>query len=637
MSATTSRAREPLLILPGFMPDAVGFAARTAAALLLAYLVAFTIQLSSASSAGVCVAIVAQPSPGMALSKAAYRALGTVLGGVAALGLIAAFPQDRTMLLIGFAAWLGGCTFVAALLRDFRSYGAVLCGYTVGIIAVSGIDAPNGALLVTLDRVAAILLGIASVAVVNTLFARPAAFERLVATLEERLAAARSLALAALAGEQLPQQPHAAQTGAAILALRTEAHYAATELTNGRARHAGATACIAGLLGMLAAAHAIARALRRPADPAIRQALDDAATALAASSPLPPLASLPADPGAAALLDRARELLFQHALAQDGLRTLTDGEGHTKRVPLPEHRDVVGAFLSAARTIIAVGLGSTFCIYGGWPGATGLLAQQAAFTALLGMQPNPSAAGVNMGLSLPVPAVAAAFIGFVLLPNASGFVPFALAVGPFAFAAALAARHPATARFGSGLLLYLTLLLAPANTQSFDLSAYLNNVLVQAIAVLFMVGAFRLVLPVLPARRLFRVADAISQQVRDAMDGRPLRIGPIPARCLRVDRLAQAQVWLGRLTPIRLAVLDRLSAFSELEAALRRAKTGMQALGRTMPPPRPDALEAEARQLLRGGASDLEQALRAASGLHEAAGLLRRHRRALRRYGVTRD
>ncbi len=154
MSATTAPA--PFLSLPGFMPDALGFATRFAAALLLAYLVAFAMQLDSASSAGLCVAIVSQASPGMAMSKMLYRVAGTLAGGLAALVIVSAFPQDRTMLLAAFALWLGLCTFVATLLRDFRSYGAVLCGYTVGIIAVSGVDSPDGALLATLNRVAAI-------------------------------------------------------------------------------------------------------------------------------------------------------------------------------------------------------------------------------------------------------------------------------------------------------------------------------------------------------------------------------------------------------------------------------------------------------------------------------------------------
>lgn len=635
MSATIS-GREPLLALPGFMPGAVGFAARLTAALLLAYLIAFTAQLDSAASAGLCVAIVAQATPGMTLSKAIYRVVGTLVGGIAGVVFLALFPQDRTMLLAAFALWLGACTFVAAVLRDFRSYGAVLCGYTVGIIAVSSIDAPSGALLAALNRVAAILIGIAAVTAVNLLLTGPAAYERLVAALQRRLQEAEALALSALAGQPLSEEPLPAQEAAAILALRTDAGYAATEVPNGRVRGAGAMAAIAGLLGMLSAARALSSG--QPADPVTRRALDHAARRLADREPPAPLDALPADPHAAMMLDRAQELLQQHALAQAGLRQLRDGQEATGRVRLPLHRDWIGAGLSAARTIIAVGLGGVFCILSGWPGTTLLLVQLSAFTALLGMQPNPTAAAVGIALGLPAGALAAGVIGFVLLPQASGFVPFALALAPFAFAAGLAAQHPATARYGPGLLLYLTLLLSPANTESFDLAAFLNNVMIQVVALLFMMLAFRLVLPVSPRRRLFRMADAIGRSLRRALEGQPARHDHVAARCLRADRLAQAQVWLGRITPVRRAVLTRLSAFAELDSALRRADAGLRALGRAIPRREPQAMEAAARDVLARpypSGADAGWALHAAAGLHEAALLLRRHGRALRRYGVT--
>ena len=132
-------AWSPFLLLPGFQPDAVGFATRTTGALLLAYLAAFAVQVDGPSTAGVCVAIVAQPSPGMAMSKAASRLLGTLLGGCIELALLAAFPQDRVLLLAGYAVWLGVCTLGSTLLRDFRSYGAALSGYTAGIIAIGAI------------------------------------------------------------------------------------------------------------------------------------------------------------------------------------------------------------------------------------------------------------------------------------------------------------------------------------------------------------------------------------------------------------------------------------------------------------------------------------------------------------------
>jgi len=196
-----------LLKLPGFEPDALFFATRVTLSMLLAYYVAFAAQVDSASSAGVCVAIVAQPSAGMTTAKAIYRIIGTLIGGCVGLALVAAFPQDRVMLLAGFALWLAVCTFVATLLRDFRSYGAALSGYTAGIITIGVIDAPQLALTTALDRVAAILIGVASVLVVSRLLSGAGAFNALVAELQDRTDAMAALAADALDGKPLGDDP----------------------------------------------------------------------------------------------------------------------------------------------------------------------------------------------------------------------------------------------------------------------------------------------------------------------------------------------------------------------------------------------------------------------------------------------
>ena len=626
--------RHDLLPLPGFPPDAVPFAMRTTVALLLAYLVAFALQLDTASSAGVCVAIVAQPSPGMALSKAFWRAAGTLLGGVAALAMIAAFPQDRTMLLLGFALWLGACTFVAASLRDFRSYGAVLAGYTVGIIAVNGIDAPGGAWSSALDRVAAILIGIAAVAVVNLVLARPAAFEALLRALEGHLAAVTALAVATLEGKAAPGEWASVSMGTPILELQTQATYAASELPGGRARRDGAMAAIAGLLGMLSACRALAAA---PADPATAPWLTGAAASLqgrpAAADPPPP-----ATPVTAFAAERTQALLAQHAAACEGLRVLREGGRMAEHVRMSRHHDVIGALMSAIRTIVAVGVGCVFCVVAGWPGSTLLLVQEAAFVALLGMTPNPSAAGEAMGIALVPAAVSAGVVGFSLLPLTSGFVPFALVVAPFAFALALAGRYPGLQRFSSGFLLYFTLLLAPSNQESFDLSEFLNIVLIQCLAVAFMVLSFRLVLPVSRQRRLLRIADAVVTDLQATL--RRGRTGDAARTNLReYDRMAQAEVWSGRPTPARRAVLQRLGALIDLDLELRRAWAGLS-------PRLPAPLQRVARTaLLSADPAQLQQAaealcrepegLQAASGLHAASQRLAAEQRALRHYAVT--
>jgi uncharacterized membrane protein YccC len=65
------------------------------------------------------------------------------------------FPQTRDLFLIGFAAWLGLCVYVGGLLDGNRAYGAVLSGYTVAVVAVAQIDAPQNVFTTGVNRGAA--------------------------------------------------------------------------------------------------------------------------------------------------------------------------------------------------------------------------------------------------------------------------------------------------------------------------------------------------------------------------------------------------------------------------------------------------------------------------------------------------
>ena len=652
LDAARPARREPFLVLPGFLPDAVGFASRTTLSLLLAYLFSFWIQLDSASSAGVCVAIVAQPLVGMTLSKAVWRLAGTLLGGVASLGFVAALGQDRTMLLAAFALWLGGCTAVASLLKDFRSYGAVLCGYTVGIVALSDIDMPQAAFDSAINRVAAIVVGIAAVALVNAAFAPGGAWQELVAHLRATLDDMTEHAAGALRGTAAPlDTPDSVRIVQALLAMRTEAGYAATELPDGRLRAAGARSAIAALFGMLSAVRAIEAGLHwQPADAATRQHLALAAQGLLqpadalapgpvpVAPPPPPLASLPPDfappdpaprgatPPApppppvatlqdAFLSDRLDDLLAQHALARDGLDTLATGAPLRRRVRLRVHHDVVGACLNAVRTVIAVGLGAVFCICSGWSGSTSMVVQLAAFVALLGMTPNPSLSGRDMALALPLPILLAGLVKFLALPLVAGFVPFALVVAPCCFLLCLLARLPLLAGPGATMVLFFCLVLSPSNPQDYDLSAFLNLCAAQVVAVLLLMASFWLILPVSPHRRLFRVADAIGRDLGRRLDRPGRRASQPDQQSLQYDRLAAAQQWLGPRTGARLALLARLQALGEIDTALWRADGGLDAAVAQAPAlreaaararaslrqPEPGAIEAAARALLDEG------------------------------------
>ena len=162
--------------------------------------------------------------------------------------------------------------------------------------------------------------------------------------------------------------------------------------------------------------------------------------------------------------------------------------------------------------------------------------------------------------------------------------------------------------------------------------------LVQIVAVAFMILTFQMVLPVSRQRRLLRIADAVGTDLQRTLDhGRTL--DEASTHLLEYDRMAQAATWSGRQMPARAAVLDRIGQMIDLDLALRRAWSGLAR-------PELDAAmvhDARSALLSRDPArfEDSAAALLAdpagcgaVSGLHAAGRLLRQQRHALHRYGI---
>ncbi|WP_244472594.1 FUSC family protein, partial [Methylobacterium sp. Leaf89] len=213
-------------------PAAWAFAVRIWLAMILALYAAFWLQLSSASSAAVCVAILAQPKRGQALSKALYRFLGTLVGAAVAIVLMALFAQDRVVLLVAFATWLGLCVFTAHFLQDTRAYGAMLSGYTVAIIAIAHIDTPQSTFDAAVDRVAAITLGIVAITVINDALGSPSIWRTVRDALGDALAETRAFARETLTRGD-PGSERTAALIRKIAALRGDASAIAGERDDG--------------------------------------------------------------------------------------------------------------------------------------------------------------------------------------------------------------------------------------------------------------------------------------------------------------------------------------------------------------------------------------------------------------------
>src|ERR1700675_76430 len=94
------------ITIAGFPLSTWAFALRIWAAVMVALYAAFWLQLESASSAAVTVAILALPTRGQAYQKAAYRVLATIIGVVASIAIAGLFPQSPGLFMIGFAGLL---------------------------------------------------------------------------------------------------------------------------------------------------------------------------------------------------------------------------------------------------------------------------------------------------------------------------------------------------------------------------------------------------------------------------------------------------------------------------------------------------------------------------------------------------
>src|ERR1700755_753627 len=179
---------------------AYGF--RISLAAVVALYVAFWLQLGGAASAAVTVVILAQPTRGAALAKAANRIAATLIGAAVSVLIAGLFPGERIGLLGAFVCWICICVFVASYLRGYQAYAAVLSGYTVAIVALVNIDTPQNLFTTMTDRMAAIMIGILCVTLINDVFGSPPVWRELNRRMNDIWRDVRSYARNVLSGNE---------------------------------------------------------------------------------------------------------------------------------------------------------------------------------------------------------------------------------------------------------------------------------------------------------------------------------------------------------------------------------------------------------------------------------------------------
>ena len=600
--------REPLLTLPS-MPWPEGttwFAFRTWIALGVGFYAAFWLELDGASSAGVCVLILAQPAQGMVLSKSIYRFAATVIGVAVAIVLTALFPQDRTMLLASFAVVMAIETALGTILRDFRSYACILAGYTIAIVSISNINAPEQVFSAAINRVAAIAVGVAAIGITNAFLATAESSRSLISKLRAATKDVTVLALKAVDERRPPDAATCIDLSARLMPLRSEISFASPEKANGRARARGARSALLGLFETISAIQAVGAGLGnlKVSSTIVEGALDVVRKALRLQKPerchveIEALARPAIKAGTltmpeAFVLERLHFMLTCMGHVRDGMRSLRTGRAPRRNVRVDVHQDWFAVVLNAVRILVALGIVIVLSVWSGISDTATAILFTAVFVSLGALQPDPTIMGKSALLGMPAVALAGTFYSFFLFPQITGYPLFILSLAPLVVSICWFIKIGMP---GAGLIFGVQTLaqISPSNPQTLDPDAFVSTATMLVVSGIAIFLSFLLVLPVNPALRRLRLALAIGKALRNALaDEKRLEQ---PRASLQYDRLAQFKTWQGHdaPSPARLSTMKRLVDVGNLGLAVRRAWRNLDAARPAIDP----ELDARARRVL---------------------------------------
>jgi uncharacterized membrane protein YccC len=146
-----------------------GYLLKVLLASLLAMWLSLRFELDQPRTAMLTVAIVMQSRSGMVFAKSYYRLLGTLVGIVVSLILVALFAQERILFLLSMALWIGLCTAGSMVYRNHQSYGFVLAGYTLCIVGLPAAISPELTFNIAVTRISEILIGLICATMVSDL------------------------------------------------------------------------------------------------------------------------------------------------------------------------------------------------------------------------------------------------------------------------------------------------------------------------------------------------------------------------------------------------------------------------------------------------------------------------------------
>ena len=503
----------------------LGFAVRTYAAAMLALALAFFLQLDSPVWSWLTVYIVAQPTPGMLLSKSVYRVIGTITGALLGIVLIALFAQMPGMFVFALATLVGVCTLLSHLLTNFRAYATVLAAYTAGIVAADSINDPNQVFFIAMARGSCILIGIACSITVTLLFAPHRSAHRVRSRLAEALKAAARRAAFPWQGPNEERLRMGKALLDEVIALNTEFDFAAAESASFRSEANRARSLLAHLFSIISARRSLDAHLERrgwPPHHALRVYHDvvlDFLNDLPGRLDRGEIETLGRDLGEIEaqlavlhvegdtdnrddvvserlVIDRMADLVgeIREAL-QDWHGIANNFRPDQPRFALNFHRDQRAACIHGLRAFVAVAATGAFWIGSAWTQGPGALIFVAIMLSLFSSMPRPDRFGWNFFLA-SIPAIPSGLVlKFWVLSSGSGFGYLMFSTALFLIPLGLLMAYPRTASFGVAFSIIFLNVSTPENQMTYDLADSINNALAIQVGVLFGTLAYLLIFP----------------------------------------------------------------------------------------------------------------------------------------------
>jgi uncharacterized membrane protein YccC len=507
--------------------SAVAYAFRTWIAGILALYIAFFCQLESPYWAPIATWISSLPIPGMTISKGMYRILGSIVGALMGLVLIALFAQTPNLFILALALWVGACTLCANLMTNFRAYASVLAGYTTAIVALPTVPHPNQIFDVAMARGSCTIIGIICAVVVTRLFAPHKAREQVLHKLKALIGDTARRAAFPLAGIPVEDiYAIAYKLLADLISLDTEIEYAAAESATFRIHANRARDQVSELFEVISGARAIRtmedeggkivltdalnslredavhvltdvpQAVAKDEIPQSLAGLRDLRSRIAAQHPEESNDPIPSVIRQRLFLDHLDDLLrhMENALldsmALDG--PWQDDPPHQ----LNFHRDHRLAWINALRAFVAVIAAGAFWIATAWSSGASMIIFVAVVCSLFSSLPRPDMAGsLFFWGTLAASIVAFPFV-YVILQKVDGqFVLLALALGLVMIPGAAMSALPKTNLFGFAFTVNFLAAVAPLNPMSYNVITFLNNTIALNIGVAFGSLAYLLILP----------------------------------------------------------------------------------------------------------------------------------------------